>query len=63
MRSIDWQAWPFAELLFKQRERVKSGQNSFTYHLKKRPYQAAIDPEHLFFDRVPDDNLKKVGIE
>ena len=48
------------ELRFAKRERVRSGENTFTYHLSERPYQAAIDPQHLFFDRVSDDNVKKV---
>ena len=40
-----------------------TGKDTFTYTLPKKPYQAAIDPDHLFFDRVPDDNLKKVEVE
>ncbi|HRH71175.1 MAG TPA: M1 family aminopeptidase [Flavobacteriales bacterium] len=48
------------ELISKTRERLRTGKNTFTYTLPKKPYQAAIDPDHLFFDRVPDDNVKKV---
>ncbi|MEO8589876.1 MAG: M1 family aminopeptidase [Flavobacteriales bacterium] len=51
------------ELLYKKRERVVTGENTFTYHLPKQPYQAAVDPDHLFFDRVPEDNVKKVEFD
>ena len=48
------------ELLSKHRERIVTGENSFIYRLPKKPAQAAIDPDHLFFDRVMEDNLRKV---
>jgi hypothetical protein len=27
---------------------------------RQKPVRVAIDPMHLFFDRVPDDNVKKL---
>ncbi|MBL7964933.1 MAG: ABC transporter permease [Flavobacteriales bacterium] len=47
-------------ILVMQRVRLKSGENTVTLVSRKKPARAAIDPMHLFFDRVPGDNAKKV---
>jgi hypothetical protein len=47
-------------ILVQQRVRLKTGENSVTLVSRTKPVRAAIDPMHLFFDRVPDDNVKKV---
>ena len=49
--------------LVQQRLRLKSGENTFTFHVAEKPMAAVIDPDHLFFDRVPEDNRKKVETE
>jgi ABC-type transport system involved in multi-copper enzyme maturation permease subunit len=47
-------------ILVQQRVRLKSGENTVVLVSRKKPARAAIDPMHLFFDRVPDDNSVKV---
>lgn len=47
-------------ILVQQRVRLKSGENTVVLVSRKKPARAVIDPMHLFFDRVPDDNSKKV---
>ena len=49
--------------LVRQRVRLKSGENTFTFQVAEKPMTAVIDPDHLFFDRVPEDNRKKVEVE
>ncbi len=36
--------------------------NTFTFQVEKKPMRAEIDRDHLFIDRVMDDNGKKVDI-
>jgi len=48
------------EIMVQQRIRMKDGENTVTLHSPSKPEKAVIDPMHLFFDRVPDDNAKKV---
>ena len=50
-------------ILVQKRVRLTSGVNTITLHSKERPVKAMIDPMHLFFDRVPDDNGKAVKVE
>jgi hypothetical protein len=40
--------------------RLRSGENTLVLRCKELPVKAMIDPMHLFFDRVPDDNGKAV---
>jgi aminopeptidase N len=47
-------------ILTQQRMRLKSGANTVTLVSRQKPVRVAIDPMHLFFDRVPDDNVKKL---
>lgn len=49
--------------LLQRRLRLKSGWNEFTFIVGKKPMQAVIDRDNLFFDRVMQDNLKKVEVE
>ena len=46
--------------LAQRRVRLTSGENTFTFQVAVKPLAAVIDPDHLFFDRVPEDNRKKV---
>ena len=48
--------------LLHKRVRLKSGKNTFTFQVEKKPMRAEIDRDHLFIDRVMDDNGKKVDI-
>jgi len=47
--------------LLLQRVRLRERERTFTLFTKERPWQAGIDPNHYLIDRVPADNLKKVG--
>ncbi|MBK8498400.1 MAG: hypothetical protein IPL52_06170 [Flavobacteriales bacterium] len=49
--------------LVQRRVRLRSGENTFTLNVAEKPLAVVIDPDHLFFDRVPEDNRKKVEIE
>ena len=46
-----------------KRMKLTNKENSFTFRVKERPYQAGIDPYNYLVDRIPDDNLKKVSEE
>jgi hypothetical protein len=49
-------------ILAQKRLRLKSGENTVVLRCKELPVKAIIDPMHLFFDRVPDDNGKAVEV-
>ncbi|HQX31923.1 MAG TPA: hypothetical protein PLE71_18100, partial [Flavobacteriales bacterium] len=50
-------------IIVQERLRLKSGENSITLRSTELPVKAMIDPMHLFFDRVPDDNEKTVELK
>lgn len=47
--------------LLLKRFKLTKKDNVFTFRLKEKPYQAGIDPYNYLIDRLPDDNLKRVG--
>ncbi|HEY0978559.1 MAG TPA: M1 family aminopeptidase [Flavobacteriales bacterium] len=49
--------------LASQRVRMRSGRNMVTFQVKGRPNAVTIDPDHLFFDREPEDNRKQIKKE
>ncbi|MBK6775454.1 MAG: hypothetical protein IPG74_06265 [Flavobacteriales bacterium] len=49
--------------LVQQRVRLRTGENSFTFQVPQKPLAVVIDPDHLFFDRVPEDNRKRVEVK
>ena len=49
--------------LLHKRVRLKSGWNEFTFIVDRKPMRAEIDRDHLFIDRVMEDNGKKVEVE
>jgi ABC-2 type transport system permease protein len=49
--------------LVHQRLRLRSGVNKLTFSVPEKPMQAVIDRDNLFFDRVMQDNVKKVDVE
>lgn len=53
-------AEPGTPLVLK-RMKITQKENTFTFRVKEKPYQAGIDPYNYLIDRIPDDNLKKVG--
>lgn len=48
------------EPLAKQRVKLSTGENRLTFRVSEKPSAVEIDPDHLFFDRLPADNRKKV---
>ncbi len=46
--------------LVQQRVRLHTGENKFTFQVAGKPSAVVIDPDHLFFDRHPDDNRMRV---
>ena len=48
------------ELIAQRRIRFTEGDHTVTFHVDELPHEAVIDPMHLFFDRVPDDNAERV---
>ncbi|MCW5898764.1 MAG: ABC transporter permease [Flavobacteriales bacterium] len=48
--------------LARQRLKLRTGENRITFQVKERPGSVVIDPDHLFFDRLPADNRKKVEV-
>ncbi len=49
--------------LVQQRVRLRTGENTFTFQVPQKPLAVVIDPDHLFFDRVPEDNRKRVEVK
>jgi len=48
--------------LLHKRLRLKSGANTLRFIVPEKPLQAVIDRDNLFFDRVMQDNTKKVEV-
>ena len=48
------------EPLAVQRVKLSTGKNRLTFQVTEKPGAVEIDPDHLFFDRLPADNRKKV---
>jgi ABC-2 type transport system permease protein len=49
--------------LVQKRLRLKGGVNEFTFIVDAKPMQAVVDRDNLFFDRVMQDNVKKVELQ
>ena len=49
--------------LLMKRMKLANKENTFTFRIKEKPYQAGIDPYNYLIDRIPDDNLKRVEEE
>jgi len=49
--------------LVQQRLLLHTGENMFTFHVNGKPSAVVIDPDHLFFDRHPDDNRMKTDFQ
>jgi len=50
------------KLLAIRRERIRKKDSTYTFMVKEEPYEAGIDPISFLVDRVPGDNLKRVGM-
>jgi len=46
--------------LARQRLKLRTGENRLSFRVSEQPGAVEIDPDHLFFDRLPADNRKKV---
>ncbi|MEO8734001.1 MAG: M1 family aminopeptidase, partial [Flavobacteriales bacterium] len=49
--------------LLQKRVLLHTGENMFTFHVAHKPSAVTIDPDHLFFDRHPDDNRMKTDFK
>jgi ABC-type transport system involved in multi-copper enzyme maturation permease subunit len=49
--------------LIYERIKITQPENTFTFRVKEKPFQAGIDPYNYLVDRMPDDNVKKVTEE
>lgn len=49
--------------LLHKRVRMKSGKNQLTFIVAEKPMRAEIDRDHLFIDRVMEDNGRKVELK
>ncbi|MGB3753437.1 MAG: hypothetical protein WA954_06000, partial [Parerythrobacter sp.] len=47
-------------LIYVDRRKITQRENTFSVVVNHQPTKAAIDPNALLIDRVPDDNEKKV---
>jgi aminopeptidase N len=47
--------------LLLSRVKVQQKENTYTFRVKEKPYQAGMDPYNYLIDRVPDDNVKGVN--
>jgi len=52
----------YGKVLYRERERMTSGQANYTFTVDELPDKAGIDPLLLLVDRIPSDNLKKVVV-
>lgn len=50
----------YGKTLYRQRVKVNQKDNTFTFTVKEKPYEAGIDPFRLLMDREPKDNVKEV---
>ena len=46
--------------LYLEKHRLTGGTHEIEIVVDGVPVRAGIDPRHLFVDRVPDDNIRKV---
>jgi ABC-2 type transport system permease protein len=53
----------YGKTLYRQRVKIDKKDNTFTFKVAEKPYQAGIDPFSLLLDREPKDNLYKLKIE
>ncbi|HNU57384.1 MAG TPA: hypothetical protein PKN30_12415, partial [Flavobacteriales bacterium] len=49
--------------LLQRRIRLVSGRNTFTFKVAEKPLRAEIDRDHLFIDRVMEDNEHAIELE
>ena len=47
--------------LYLQHHRLRGGIQRITVHVAEKPGMAAVDPFHLMFDRMRDNNLLKLS--
>jgi hypothetical protein len=50
----------YGKTLYRQRVKIDRKDNTFTFTVDEKPYDAGIDPFKLLLDREPGDNVKKV---
>ncbi len=53
--------WSLSETLYLQKHRIRSGAQSITVTVPRRPASAGIDPNFILLDRNREDNMKAPG--
>jgi len=48
------------KIMILKRFKITKKENTFTFLIDEKPYEAGIDPYNYLIDRIPDDNLKTV---
>ena len=46
-----------------QKHRIRSGEQTITVTVPRKPVRAGIDPYHLLIDWELDDNIEKVKVK
>jgi ABC-2 type transport system permease protein len=46
-----------------QKHRIRSGKQTITVTVPRKPARAGIDPDHLLIDWEMDDNVEQVEVE
>jgi ABC-2 type transport system permease protein len=48
----------YGKTLYRQRVKIDSPENTFTFIVDEKPHSAGIDPFRLLIDRNPEDNIR-----
>lgn len=51
-----------AHVLLQKRIKFQAKENQFVFRVKEQPDKVGVDPYHYLIDRVPDDNVKTIGM-
>ena len=51
-----------ADVLLQKRIKFQAKENQFIFRIKEQPNKVGVDPYHYLIDRVPDDNVKTIGM-
>ena len=52
----------YGKTLYRQRVKINSTENTFTFIVDEKPQEAGIDPFLLLIDKEPKDNLKNISL-
>ncbi len=49
-------------VLLQTRSKLQARETQLVFKVKTQPVKVGVDPYHYLIDRVPDDNMKTIGI-